>query len=342
MATHSRTWGDWDRVRLAGHSVGGAAVSKAGLARRVALEERAALGTLKPKATDSLDVLRDKLARQQAEELLCQFRTDSLHPTCTKPGGVCSIRISREEAGTIEPEEGERGRLRALCPWRFHQDGTAFDKIGESLLSDPAPLRAGKVGFLESTGNLDSDPDEDVGRIDMILLKSNGTDRSSMDWVAVEVQAVSFSGKKMSVEFDHLKLTQGQADYDARGSEQVISQKLIEGCSTDVIVSVGPNMFYTVTLPYTPWFFDKVTCPHKTGPFKIRVCSCNVRSNEGNRRCANHGSPKNRSLGFCRSMRPGRRSRSCAAGHASSKQSGGLFVAQTGMSDATLYKWKAK
>lgn len=44
---------------------------------------------------------------------------------------------------------------------------------------------------------------------------------------------------------------------DARGSEQLIRQKLIEAGSTDVIVSVGPNMFYTVTLPCTLWFFDK-------------------------------------------------------------------------------------
>ncbi|PWE28426.1 hypothetical protein DDZ14_18835 [Maritimibacter sp. 55A14] len=44
---------------------------------------------------------------------------------------------------------------------------------------------------------------------------------------------------------------------DARGSEQLIRQKLIEDGSVDAIVSVGPNMFYTVTLPCTLWFFDK-------------------------------------------------------------------------------------
>lgn len=44
---------------------------------------------------------------------------------------------------------------------------------------------------------------------------------------------------------------------DARGSEQVIRQKLIESGAVDVIVSVGPNFFYTVTLPCTLWFFDR-------------------------------------------------------------------------------------
>jgi type I restriction enzyme M protein len=44
---------------------------------------------------------------------------------------------------------------------------------------------------------------------------------------------------------------------DARSSEQDIRQKLIEARTVDVIVAVGPNMFYTVTLPCTLWFFDK-------------------------------------------------------------------------------------
>ena len=44
---------------------------------------------------------------------------------------------------------------------------------------------------------------------------------------------------------------------DARASEQDIRQKLIESRAVDVMVAVGPNMFYTVTLPCTLWFFDK-------------------------------------------------------------------------------------
>ena len=44
---------------------------------------------------------------------------------------------------------------------------------------------------------------------------------------------------------------------DARSSEQELRQKLIEGHAVDVMVAVGPNMFYTVTLPCTLWFLDK-------------------------------------------------------------------------------------
>ncbi len=44
---------------------------------------------------------------------------------------------------------------------------------------------------------------------------------------------------------------------DARSSEQEIRRQLIEARAVDVMVAVGPNMFYTVTLPCTLWFFDK-------------------------------------------------------------------------------------
>jgi type I restriction enzyme M protein len=44
---------------------------------------------------------------------------------------------------------------------------------------------------------------------------------------------------------------------EARGSEAEIRQKLIESGTVDVIVSISPNFFYTVSLPCTLWFFDK-------------------------------------------------------------------------------------
>jgi type I restriction enzyme M protein len=44
---------------------------------------------------------------------------------------------------------------------------------------------------------------------------------------------------------------------DARSSEQDIRKQLIEARAVDVMVAVGPNMFYTVTLPCTLWFLDK-------------------------------------------------------------------------------------
>lgn len=44
---------------------------------------------------------------------------------------------------------------------------------------------------------------------------------------------------------------------DARGSEQEIRRKLIEAQAVDVMIAIGPNFFYTVTLPCMLWFFDR-------------------------------------------------------------------------------------
>jgi type I restriction enzyme M protein len=44
---------------------------------------------------------------------------------------------------------------------------------------------------------------------------------------------------------------------DARASEQEIRQKIIEQQVVDVMISIGSNFFYTVTLPCTLWFFDR-------------------------------------------------------------------------------------
>jgi type I restriction enzyme M protein len=44
---------------------------------------------------------------------------------------------------------------------------------------------------------------------------------------------------------------------DAGGSERLLRRKLVETGAVDAIVAVGPNMFFTVTLPVTLWFLDR-------------------------------------------------------------------------------------
>jgi hypothetical protein len=224
---------DTQRLRLSGHQVGGAAMSKADINRLVTLEEKASSKNLEPREVERLVILRERLARQEAEEMPCPFRGNATYATCTKPGGVCSIRLYQSDNDDVVPVPGERGRLRALCPWRFHQHGTAFKQVGERLLDDPDPIQVGEIGFLESSGNLDSEPGADVGRIDMILVKSNGAQESTLEWVAVEVQAVYFSGKNMGIEFEHLRKTQGRLsmarekrrpDYRSSGVKRLMPQ----------------------------------------------------------------------------------------------------------------------
>ncbi|MEY8241025.1 MAG: class I SAM-dependent DNA methyltransferase [Cycloclasticus sp.] len=44
---------------------------------------------------------------------------------------------------------------------------------------------------------------------------------------------------------------------DARASEMEIRKQIIQDSGVDVMVAIGSNFFYTVTLPCTLWFFDK-------------------------------------------------------------------------------------
>lgn len=44
---------------------------------------------------------------------------------------------------------------------------------------------------------------------------------------------------------------------DAGHSEKEIRKQIVESGAVDVMIAVGSNFFYTVTLPVTLWFFDK-------------------------------------------------------------------------------------
>jgi type I restriction enzyme M protein len=50
---------------------------------------------------------------------------------------------------------------------------------------------------------------------------------------------------------------------DARGSELEIRRRLIQAGLVDVMIAIGSNFFYTVTLPCTLWFFDNGKPPER-------------------------------------------------------------------------------
>lgn len=227
-----------ERVRLAGHRVGKYTMKKTELSRLDDLRTKSKEKALTAREQDRLVVLEERLQIQLEKEMACPFRTDTVYPTCTKPGGVCSLRLYTDEDDGFTPVEGDRGMVRALCPYRFHQENIAFRHIGERLLGDPEPAQVGEVGFLESTGNLDSAAGEDVGRIDMILVTNpDPADQDTFDWCAVEVQAVYFSGREMAIEFKDIIARDGEAsmpiegrrpDYRSSGPKRLMPQLQIK------------------------------------------------------------------------------------------------------------------
>lgn len=74
-------------------------------------------------------------------------------------------------------------------------------------------------------------------------------DNANYIWISLFASALNEKGRAGFV--------MANSAADARGSEQEIRKKLIEEGVVDAIVSVGPNFFYTVTLPCTLWFLDR-------------------------------------------------------------------------------------
>lgn len=152
----------------------------------------------------ALEVLKDKKLR---DAQLCPFQTRKADAKCTKDGGVCSLRLYThrvdEKTGraTGEAASGPQGQLRATCPYRFHEAFDVFHWVGETILGDRDPKLVGEVGFLEASATTDAASGDDVGRIDMVLVSNKPVDGAPMEWCALEIQAVYFSGDAMRGEF---------------------------------------------------------------------------------------------------------------------------------------------
>ena len=75
------------------------------------------------------------------------------------------------------------------------------------------------------------------------------TDNGNYLWIQIFLNALKDGGRAGFV--------MANSASDAGHSEKDVRQQLVEDGNVDVMVSVGPNMFYNVTLPVTLWFLDK-------------------------------------------------------------------------------------
>jgi type I restriction enzyme M protein len=102
-----------------------------------------------------------------------------------------------------------------------------------------------------------ANPPFNVNRIDKAKLEGDRrfpfglprADNGNYIWIQVFYAALNAKGRAGFV--------MANSAADAGGSELEIRRKLIEDRCVDVIVSVAPNFFYTVTLPVTLWLLDR-------------------------------------------------------------------------------------
>jgi len=136
----------------------------------------------------------------------------------------------------------------------------------------------GLEGDIRHGGNVNSyydDPHAATGKFDFVLANPpfnvNAVDKERLKDMVGPGRRFPFGLPKSDnanylwIQLFHSALNaKGRAGFvmansasDARSTEQEIRQKLIESRAVDVMVAVGPNMFFTVTLPCTLWFLDK-------------------------------------------------------------------------------------
>lgn len=114
---------------------------------------------------------------------------------CRKKGGVCSLALY---------EQDEAGHVRVVsapvttCPSRFLENNEVFCWVGKELLDTVQPIVVSEVSFLMSEQNEQMEGEGEVGRIDKVLVTNVG---NSINWCALEMQAVYFSGGKMEDDF---------------------------------------------------------------------------------------------------------------------------------------------
>lgn len=116
-------------------------------------------------------------------------------PTCSKKGGVCSLRqYTQNTHGLVVPS----GMPVTTCPYRFLENNVIFEWIGKSLLGTKNPIVISEVPFLMEEETIPGEGENPVGKIDNVLVNFAG---GVLEWCALEIQAVYFSGKSMENDF---------------------------------------------------------------------------------------------------------------------------------------------
>lgn len=194
-------------------------------------------------------------------EVLEPFHGRILDPACGSGGMfVQSARFVAEHKKNPSSELAIHGQEKvavtvALCRMNLAMHGLEGDIKEAITYYDDLHNGTGKFDFVLAN------PPFNVNAVDKERLEAEvgkgrrypfglpRTDNANYLWIQLFYSALSQTGRAGFV--------MANSASDARASEQELRKQLIEARAVDVMVAVGPNMFYTVTLPCTLWFLDR-------------------------------------------------------------------------------------
>src|SRR6266576_242861 len=138
-----------------------------------------------------------------------------------------------------------------LCKMNLAVHGLSGDIRQSNTYYEDPHKSFGKFDFVMAN------PPFNVDKVDKERIKNDPrypfelpkADNANYLWIQVFYSTLSATGRAGFV--------MANSAGDARGSELEIRKKLLQSHAGDVVVSIGPNFFYTVTLPCTLWFFDR-------------------------------------------------------------------------------------
>jgi len=190
-------------------------------------------------------------------EIIEPFHGRIFDPACGSGGMfVQSVRFVQEHKNNAAAEISVYGQERVAETVRLGKmnlavHGLAGDIRQGNTYYEDLHNCPGKFDFVMAN------PPFNVDRVDKERLKDDRrfpfglprVDNANYLWIQNFHSALDANGRAGFV--------MANSASDARASELEIRRKLIEAKAVDVMVSVGSNFFYTVTLPCTLWFLDR-------------------------------------------------------------------------------------
>jgi type I restriction enzyme M protein len=190
-------------------------------------------------------------------DIIQPFRGRILDPACGSGGMfVQSARFVEEHQKNPTSEISIFGQERVEETIRLAKMNLAVHGLGGEIV----PSNTYYEDPHTSVGRFDfviANPPFNINAIDKDRIKDDkrypygipSVDNGNYLWIQIFSSALNGTGRAGFV--------MANSASDARHSELAIRRKLIEDRQVDVMVAVGSNFFYTVTLPVTLWFLDK-------------------------------------------------------------------------------------